>query len=264
MQINWFTVIAQVINFLILVWLLKRFLYKPVLNAIDEREKKIAAQLSDAEAKKTSAQKERDLFQQKNEVFDKERAAQLNKVQEEAKAEKQKLFEEARSESDALRLKYEISLKQEGENITDTIKRKTQDEVFAIAGKALADLASVSLEEQSVKIFIKKIQDLKAEDRLKFREAFGDANKTILIKSAFELPPSSKVELEEAIAEITGKETNFQYQASPALVSGIEIDAEKYNVSWNINSYLDNLKKNITASINGGSKEKENATAQPK
>ena len=40
MEINWFTVIAQVINFLILVWLLKRFLYKPVLNAIAEREKK--------------------------------------------------------------------------------------------------------------------------------------------------------------------------------------------------------------------------------
>ena len=52
MKINWFTVIAQVINFLILVWLMKRYLYKPVLNAIDEREKKIAAQLADAEAKK--------------------------------------------------------------------------------------------------------------------------------------------------------------------------------------------------------------------
>ena len=71
MEINWFTVIAQVINFLILVWLLKRFLYKPVLNAIAEREKKIAAQLSDAEVKKAEAQKERDAFHQKNEAFDK-------------------------------------------------------------------------------------------------------------------------------------------------------------------------------------------------
>ena len=40
MKINWFTVIAQLVNFLILVWLMKRFLYKPILNAIDEREKK--------------------------------------------------------------------------------------------------------------------------------------------------------------------------------------------------------------------------------
>ena len=69
MPIDWFTVVAQAINFLILVWLLKRFLYKPILHAIDEREKGIAAQLAEAEAKKAEAQKERDDFQHKNEAF---------------------------------------------------------------------------------------------------------------------------------------------------------------------------------------------------
>ena len=44
--------ISAIINFLILVWMLKRFLYKPILDAIDEREKGIARQLADAEAKK--------------------------------------------------------------------------------------------------------------------------------------------------------------------------------------------------------------------
>ena len=79
MLIDWFTVVAQAINFLILVWLLKRFLYKPILHAIDEREKGIAAQLAEAEAKKAEAQKERDEFQHKNETFDQERAALLKK-----------------------------------------------------------------------------------------------------------------------------------------------------------------------------------------
>ena len=58
MLINWFTVVAQAVNFLILVWLLKRFLYSHVLHAIDEREKGIANQLAEAEAKKAEAQKE--------------------------------------------------------------------------------------------------------------------------------------------------------------------------------------------------------------
>ncbi len=262
MKLDWFTVIAQVINFLILVWLLKRYLYKPILDAIDAREKTITAQLSDAEAKKAEAQKERDAFQQKNETFDKGRSNQLNKVQEEAKAEKVRLFEEVRNESNALRAKYETSLKQEEENITEMLKRKMQDEVFAIAGKTLSDLASVSLEEQSVKIFIKKLQDLTDDEKAKFEEAFINADKTVLIKSAFELSPSLK--LEQAIRQITGNETKFQYLLDPALVSGIEIDAEKYNLSWNIESYLDTLKKNIAASINGKYKEKENAAVQPK
>ena len=62
MNINWFTVIAQVINFLILVWLLKKFLYKPILNAIDEREKKIADKIKDADAQKALAHKEEENF----------------------------------------------------------------------------------------------------------------------------------------------------------------------------------------------------------
>ena len=52
MLIDWFTVGAQALNFIILVWLLKRFLYKPILNAVDAREKRIAAELADADAKR--------------------------------------------------------------------------------------------------------------------------------------------------------------------------------------------------------------------
>jgi F-type H+-transporting ATPase subunit b len=54
MIIDWFTVIAQAINFLVLVWVMKRFLYKPILDAIDAREKRIALALAEAEAKPES------------------------------------------------------------------------------------------------------------------------------------------------------------------------------------------------------------------
>src|ERR1700677_5110648 len=96
MLINWFPVVAQVINFLILVWLLKRFLYKPILQAIDQREKGIATQLAQAEAKRAEAQKQCDDFQHKNEAFDQERASLLKKAEEEANAQRQRLLEDAR------------------------------------------------------------------------------------------------------------------------------------------------------------------------
>ena len=70
MIIDWFTVGAQTLNFLVLMWLLKRFLYKPILHAIDEREKRIATELANADKKKAEAQKERDEFRKKNEEFD--------------------------------------------------------------------------------------------------------------------------------------------------------------------------------------------------
>src|SRR5271165_6714309 len=96
MLIDWFTVGAQAINFIILVWLLKRFLYKPILDALDAREKRIAAELADADAKKAEAAKERDEFRHKNEAFDRQRVALLSKANEEAKAERRRLLDEAR------------------------------------------------------------------------------------------------------------------------------------------------------------------------
>ena len=257
MEINWFTVIAQIINFLILVWLLKRFLYKPVLNAIDEREKKITAQLSDAEAKKASAQKERDEFEQKNQSFDKECASKMTQAHEAANTEKQRLFEEIRNESNVLRSKYEESLQQQKKDMTEVIKRKTKNEVFAITGKALSDLADENLEDQIVKVFIKKMQDLKDEDRSAFKMAFNNNEQKIIIKSTFGLTSSSKAELGKVIEKLIGQASNVQYQVDSELISGIEINSESYSLSWNIEAYLNSLKENLAE------KEKENATEQP-
>ena len=110
MLIDWFTVGAQALNFLILVWLLKRFLYKPILHAIDAREKRIAAELADADAKRAEAEKARDEFQRKNEEFDRQRAALLSQATDEANAERQRLLDEARKAADALGAKRQDTL----------------------------------------------------------------------------------------------------------------------------------------------------------
>jgi len=137
MLIDWFTVIAQVINFLILVWLLKRFLYRPILDAIDAREKRIATELADADAKKVEAQQECDAFQHKNEEFDRQRAALLSKAADEANAERQRLLDEARKAADALSARRQETLRNDAHNLNQAISRRTQQEVFAIARKAL-------------------------------------------------------------------------------------------------------------------------------
>ena len=103
MLIDWFTVGAQVLNFLILVWLLKHFLYKPILNAIDAREKRIAAELADAEAKKAEAQKQRDDFQSKNKASTSSVAPCSARPRTRPKRERERLLDEARKEADGLR-----------------------------------------------------------------------------------------------------------------------------------------------------------------
>src|SRR5690554_4157684 len=239
MEINWFTVIAQIVNFLILVWLLKRFLYKPVLDAIDAREKKIASQLEDAATKKAEAKKDKELFRLKNETFDKERAEKMNEVHEQIDSEKQRLFEEVRKESTVLRSKFEESLKQQEQEITDRLKRKTKDAVFEIAKKTLSDLADVNLEQQVVTVFIEKIRSLDGAAKTKFIDALKNNEGSVTVKSVFELSMGSKQELEKAMEKITEKQNDFQYQLEPELVSGIKIETASYQLSWTIDSYLD-------------------------
>jgi len=98
MLIDWFTVVAQAVNFLILVWLLKRFLYRPVLAAIDAREQKIATQLAQATQREAQAQTEREEFQRRNETLAREREAILRKASDAVDAERQTLLEAARQD----------------------------------------------------------------------------------------------------------------------------------------------------------------------
>jgi F-type H+-transporting ATPase subunit b len=158
MLIDWFTVIAQAINFLILVWLLKRFLYRPVLDAIDTREKRIAAKIADADAKEAEAQKQRDDYQQKNQAFDQERNTHMNQVLEEAKAERAHLLDTARQESEDLRVRLAQGLRNEQQSLNEEISRRAREEVFAIARKVLSDLAGTSLEQRMTEIFLDRLR----------------------------------------------------------------------------------------------------------
>src|ERR1700691_5447901 len=174
MLIDWFTISAQALNFLILVWLMNRYLYKPILNAVDAREKRIAAELADAAAKKAEAQKERDEFQHKNEEFDQQRAALLSKAVDEAKAERQRLLDEARKAADALSAKRQETLINDAHNLDQAIARRTREEVFAIARKALADLATASLEERIGEVFTRRLRELNGKAKI----CLADALKT--------------------------------------------------------------------------------------
>jgi len=153
MLIDWFTVGAQVVNFLILVWLLKRFLYKPILNTIDSREKRIAAELADAYTKKIEAQKEFDEFQYKNEEFDKQRAALLSQATDEAKAERQRLLNEAREAADALSAQRQETLKIDARNLSKAISRRDPAGSICNRAKDADDLATTSLEERLAEVF---------------------------------------------------------------------------------------------------------------
>ncbi len=243
MLINWFTVIAQAINFLILVWLLQRFLYKPLLHAIDEREKGIATQLAQAEAKVAEAQKERDDFQHKNEAFDQERAALLKKATDDSGSERQRLLGEAKKDADALRAKRHEALRTEQRNLSQDIVRWTQTEVFAITRKTLADLAAASLEERIGEVLVDRVRALSGAAKEQLANAFKASDHTVSVHSAFDLPPAQRSAIESAVKETFAPDAHVQFETAPELVSGIEVSTNGQKIAWSIADYMSTLEK---------------------
>jgi len=264
MFIDWFTISAQVVNFLILVWLMKRFLYKPILNAIDAREKRIAKNLADADTKQNQAEKERDEFQKKNEEFDQQRDELLSKAKDEAKTERQRLLDEARQAADALRAQRQDALNREQQNLNDEITRRTRKEVFAIARKTLTDLAGTTLEERMGAVFTRRLQELDGEAKESLATALKTSSNPALVRSAFDLPSEQQNAIQNALNKTFSAEIQVRFETAPNVISGIELTVNGRKIAWSIADYLASLEKSVVELLKEKSKPEAQAEPKPK
>ena len=253
MLIDWFTVVAQMLNFLILVWLLKHFLYKPILNAIDAREKRIAAELADAAAKKTDAQKERDDFQSKNKAFDEQRSTLLAKATEEAKAERERLLGEAQKAADSLRAAQVTALRNDHVKLGSEITRLATEQVFGIARKTLADLATVSLEERIGEVFTRRLREMNGKAKQELGDALKASPDASIVRTAFDLPDEQKAAIQNALNETFAAEIRIRFETSQAQICGIELTANGQKISWSIADYLETLDHKVGALLDAQS-----------
>jgi F-type H+-transporting ATPase subunit b len=264
MLIDWFTVGAQGVNFLILVWLLRRFLYKPVLAAIDAREKSVAAKLSDAAAREAKAQAEGAELRKRSEAFDREREGLLRKATDEAATERQRLIESARQDSQLLRVKLTKALADERAELGHQLSIQTQAEVFAVARKTLADLSGTGLEERMIEVFIARLRGLPEKQRLALARAGMETGagvdigtsaadfhavpgRVALVRSAFELPPAGRAKIEAAIRESLGANVATHFETAPEFVCGVELTVDGVKLAWSVADYLSSLAQDVTA-----------------
>jgi F-type H+-transporting ATPase subunit b len=239
-----------VVNFLILVWLLKRFLYKPVLNAIDVREKRIAKELADADTKQKQAQLERDEFADKNKLFDEQRGALLSKATDDAKAERDRLVQQAHEAAEALSKSRHDALVIEAAQLNQALLQRTQLEVFAIARKILNDLADVSLEERVANVFIRRLATMTPAIKTTLEAALTNGEEPAVIRSAFDLPHAQQAAIQDALNLTFAAPIKVRFETVPDLVSGIEIIAGGQKLGWTIGSYLGSLKSGVDDVLN--------------
>lgn len=243
MPIDWFTVGAQVLNFIILVWLMKRYLYQPVLNAIAAREQGIAAALADAAATKAQAHQQRSEFEAKNKAFEQTRADLLQQATQAAAAEGERLRGEAVKAAEQASAKRAKALALDTQQLQAEIVRQTQQQVFDIARRALGDLAEASLEQRACEVFIQRLQTADPQALTALGSALKATTESApaLLRSAFELPAAQQAAIKTALEEKFGQTIALRFETTPDLVAGIELSAQGQKLAWSIAHYLSAL-----------------------
>ena len=264
MLIDWFTVGAQALNFVILVWLMKRFLYKPILRAIDTREKGIAAELADAAARKAEAQKERDEFQRKNEEIDQQRAALLEARRRTRRKRSVSGSSTKRgSAADALSAKRREALRNDAKNLNQALGRRIQQEVFAMTRKALTDLATTSLEERMGEVFTRRLREMDGQAKAGLAKALETASDPALVRSAFELPAQQRAAIQHALNETFSADIPVRFETAPDLVSGVVLVTNGQRVGWSIAGYLASLENGVGELLEEKDKAEAKAESKP-
>jgi F-type H+-transporting ATPase subunit b len=252
MQIDWITVSAQILNFLVLIWLLKRFLYEPVIRAMDRREQRIAERLNEAEQREQIAVDTAEQYRHKSTELEQERNDILAEARLAAETEKKEMLDQARTTAAEARAVWQRQAGQEKEEFLRRLGRQAAEGIEAIARKALSDLAGAELEEQIVHRFIDR---LKALDRAT-RRALAESAGALRIVSTFELDPALRGRLTRAVHEHIAEGLQVDYSQSPELVCGIEITGGGRRLSWNVAHYLHELNTRIDEALS----RKETAT----
>lgn len=245
MLIDWFTVIAQIINFLILLFLLRRFLYGPIINAMHAREERVVSRLEDARRQQEAAEQEAADYRQKQRELEQQREARLQEAEESAHQRRQELMEEARAETDRLRANWHAALEQSKESFLRDLRQRTGEQVTAIARRVLHDLAAADLEQQIIQVFLQRLRNLDQETQETIAPALDNGEQTVLIRSAFNLSKDQHRQIEHAVREQFDEDVAFSFETAPELIAGITLNVGSHELAWNLQSYLETLQEAI-------------------
>jgi len=241
MRIDWLTVAAQVVNFLILVFLLHRFLYTPVIEAMSRRERRIADRMAEAAEREKSATARKAEYEDRLAALEAERDARLAGVEREADDQRRELLDKAHQEIAAIEARWRADLGRERDEFLAELRRAVAGSAASIARKALSDLAGAELEEQIIARLMAQLDGLGASERSALVGSPGE----LTVATTFHVERTRQGALTRSLHEIFGRDVAVRYAKSDDLLCGIELRGAGRRVAWSIADYLEPIEREI-------------------
>ena len=255
MQIDWLTVVAQIINFLVLVWLLQRFLYEPITHAMEQREARIKKHLSEARAARDSAQEEALEWRRQQQRLDDSKQALLGAAKAKADELQRNLMQGVHTEVQGLRQAWRKQLTYEEEAFLRSLKKQANHQVTQIVARVLATYTNSGLLQSLSQSFAQKLADLPASTRTLLKARAGNLTGPAFVESSLPLDTDAKNRVRGAIAECIGAETGekleIEFKGNPDLLLGIRLIIGEQSFEWSASQYLSVLETEVEQQLEG-------------
>ncbi|NLA27356.1 MAG: hypothetical protein GX878_08180 [Firmicutes bacterium] len=256
MSINWLEVIASIVNFLVLLFLLRHFLYGPIVRIMDEREQKITRRETEAAEKNRQAEEVAADYREKKASLQTKQEELIHEARRAAAAEQSSLTAAARLEVDRKRRQWREALEQEKDSFARELRRQVATQACLVARRCLQDLADARLEEMTWDFFLEKLGAMPAEELSRLKKALLTAG-TVTLSSAFAPSDEGLEMLKARLRELTSAEPLFHFRQEGNLLCGLELEAAGHRVAWNMENYLENVEQQILRSLDAADQQKE-------
>jgi F-type H+-transporting ATPase subunit b len=239
MLIDWVTVVAQIINFLILVYLLKRFLYGPIVQAMNEREERIREQIEQADRARAEAEERAGALEREREELERRREELMDEARQEVRQWKDQALERVKDEIEQSRQTWMEGLSLEKERTRSRIRKTLSEQVLIVSRKVLNDLADGSLERSAVEQFLRRLEQARNEQGESF-----DSTGEIHFELGFDSPEHQEM-IRSRLSGIFGSREQVRAKVNPELGFGIMVRAGDRKWDWTLSRYLQDLERTL-------------------
>ncbi len=248
-MLDWFTVVAQIANFALLVWLLKRFLYRPVLEAMAAREQRVRETVAAADRQKSEAETEAASWRARQAELAAQKDSLLKAARDEAARVREELLAQARQETETRAAQWREALARDWQEFRGQLARRTQDEALAIARQALRDMADAEIEERMVAAFLKKLSALDGGEKAKMQATARASTRPLLVRSAFPLASLTQSRVRAALHDLLATQNEVQFEVAPGVIAGVEVAFDGQKLAWTLGDFLRSLETSVNRLI---------------
>jgi ATP synthase F0 subunit b len=222
MRFDWWTLALQAANFLVLVWLLQHFLYRPVQAIIAERQQQADRVLAEANTAKATAEQLRAEVEKQRAAIERDRHQAVEEAHATAKVEAAALLERARADAGKLLAEERQHIAQERTEAAETLRLEATELGVMIARRLLAEAGDPSLDRPFLEGALVRLQALAEPERsaLVDRLESGDV---VQVVTAAPLDPAGREDFTGRLRELLGTDTNIQFADDPTLLAGAEL-----------------------------------------